>query len=122
MCFRASGRRSCTHVYAKKWMAEVISGAVIVTVHLPYSHTTPRSDKAMIIDGNTGRILADKYEIKGIQGEAASAVVAQKGFFVLQFSKDIFLLDGHRDGHLEAFPGTSAYVSVAIKNQLHAQA
>ena len=78
----------------------------------------PRNDKAMVIDGATGRILADKYKIKGAakrQSEVASAI-AQKGFFAVRFSADCFLPGGRQDGHLQAFPGTSAPVSlVAVK-------
>ena len=72
----------------------------------------------MVIDGATGRILADKYTIKGTakrqSGEVASAI-AHKGFFAVRFSADCFLPGGRQDGHLRAFPGTSAPVSVAFK-------
>ena len=115
-------RCSYAHTRAKEHMgrSREWSGHHIRDSQVTMLSHNPRNDKAMVIDGATGRILADKYKVKlngtaKRQREVASAI-AQKGFFAVRFSADCFLPGGRQDGHLQAFPGTSAPVSlVAVK-------
>ena len=71
-------------------------------------------DKAMVVCGTTGRILAsiEKGDKRaGAKLQAASAI-AQEGFIAIECSEDICTPGGDMWGVMQVFPGTEGYVGV----------
>ena len=80
-------------------------------------------DKAMVICGESGRILANKWAVsdisqgddtQGTKHQAASAI-AQKGFFAIKCSDDSCSVDGRAIGDFNIFPGTRKHLAVIVK-------
>eukprot|EP00931_Biecheleriopsis_adriatica_P040498 TRINITY_DN23209_c0_g1_i2.p1 TRINITY_DN23209_c0_g1~~TRINITY_DN23209_c0_g1_i2.p1 ORF type:complete len:161 (-),score=23.34 TRINITY_DN23209_c0_g1_i2:43-525(-) len=85
-------------------------------------------DKALIVDGSTGRILADSFAIssigkgdasQGTKSQAASAI-AQEGFFAVACSEDSCSVEGQIAGDLKIFPGTRECITIPVKHSAKA--
>ena len=81
------------------------------------------ADGAMIIDGRTGRIIANNYRVGevahgddggGLKHKAGSAIAQSGACLAIKCSEDHCVVDGQGKGELKVFPAQKSPVDVSI--------